>query len=453
LNGSREQTVEPRLAQFAVGQTFNTLPAAVIERTKEVFLDTVGIMIAAAAAPTISNLRNTLVTRDLGVSTVFGSKFKGDPSIAALLNGSLSTVTQFDEGHRASMGHPGIHIVPAALAMGEAKRISGKDLLVAIATGYEIAVRIGLAVFPLQPMIHPHGNWATIGAAFSVGKILSLTENQFVNILNCISTLTLFAWRKATTSGATIHHLTPGLGASHAIVVALAVQAGYIGPPLCLEQYFLPLSSAHPKPEMLTEGLGSTYEILNNYFKAYPACAHAHSTIEAMEKLLANLSISEEHIDWVEVRTYPVAAHLSEQNPPNALAGLFSIPYCLGTILVKGKLDVAPLVAEDPVDPQILTVASRIRVVKHEHLKPPYPEGRPSVVRVRLKNGAEHEECVALPRGDQMRRLTKKELESKFLRIAEPVIGKKRADELRRKIDDLENVPDVGQLLMHLWQN
>jgi 2-methylcitrate dehydratase PrpD len=440
------KSAEVNFARFAVEQTFESLPPAVVERAKEIFLDTLGIMLRATSAPGLSNLREALVDRESGASTVLGTAFKAHPSVAALLNASLPTVTQYDEGHRVARGHPGIHIVPAAFAVGEDKRIAGKDLIVAIVTGYEVAARIGLCVSPMDPRIHPHGNWAAIGAAVSVGKILSFSEGQFVDLINSISNLTLSTWRRAVTAGATIHHLSSGFGASHAIVVALAVQAGLSGPPSCLEEYYIPLSSTRPNLGRLTEGLGSTYEILNNYFKPYPACAHIHSSIEALERILASHPISVEEVEWVEVRTFAAALHLNEEDPPNTLAGIFSIPYCLAMILVKRKLLIESIAKEAPMDPQLLKVASRIRVVKDEDLRPHYPEGRPSLVRVHLKNGTEYEDFVGLPR----ERPTAQELGEKFLQMVEPLIGKKRGEELRRKIEDFENISNVGQLSKYL---
>lgn len=441
---------EVRFAEFAVRHTFEALPGIVVERTKEIVLDTLGIMARGACAPSLSRLRTALVGGASGSSTVVGTRFKAGPWMAALLNGSLPTITQYDEGHRPSVGHPGIHLVPAALAIGEDRKTSGKDLIVAIATGYEVAARIGLSLFPMHPLVHSHGHWPAIGAAVAVGKILSFTEHQFVELINAMSTLTLFTWRNSTVAGATIHHLAPGLGASHAIIAALAIEAGLAGPSRCLEEYFLPFSSPHPKPEILTEALGERYEILNNYFKAYPACAHAHSSIEALEHILAVHAVSAEDVDRLEVRTYPVASHLDERHPPNALAGMFSIPYCLGTILVRGRLAVDAPAGEAPPDPEVLDAASRIEVVADEELSPRYPHGRPALVRVHLKDGVVHEHFVDLPRRERGDPVAKEELEGKFLEMAGPLMGVRKAKELKRKIRNLERVADVGELSMYL---
>jgi 2-methylcitrate dehydratase PrpD len=151
-------------------------------------------------------------------------------------------------------------------------------------------------------------------------------------------------------------------------------------------------------------------------------------------------------IDWIEVRTFPAAFHLKEQNPPNTLAGIFSIPYCLGSWLIHRKLLIDSIATESVIDPQILRAASLVRVVKDENLKPPYPQGRPSLVRVHLKNGNEYENFVALPR----ERLTEEELGEKFIQLITPLLGGKGSEELKRKLDNLENISNVRQLFMHL---
>jgi 2-methylcitrate dehydratase PrpD len=417
----------------------------VIKRAKEIIRDTIGVMLRATTAPSLSKLRQAIIDRDSGNCTVLGTPFKTSPFIAALFNASLPTITQYDEGHRLS-AHPGIHIVPASLAMGEYQGISGKDLIVAVVVGYEVAVRIGVSVLPIDSSIHPHGNWPIIGAAVSAGKILSFSEEQFVSLINSISTLTLATWRRAITDGATIHHLAPGLGTSHAIIAALATQAGLSGPPSSLEDFFLALYAIRPNSKIVTEGLGTNYEILNNYFKAYPACAHIHSSIQALENILKDHPISIKDIESVEVRTFPAAFHLKEQKPQNTLAGIFSIPYCLGSWLLHRRLLLDSIATEAVMDPEIFQVASLIQIVKDENLKPPYPQGRPSLVRIHLKNGTQYENFVAHPR----ERFTEKELGEKFMELVKPVIGEKKSMELKNKFDDLENIGDIRQLSSHL---
>jgi 2-methylcitrate dehydratase PrpD len=100
------------------------------------------------------------------------------------------------------------------------------------------------------------------------------------------------------------------------------------------------------------------------------------------------------------------------------------------------------IATEASMDPQVLKVASLIRVIKDESLKPHYPEGRPALVRVHLKSGREYENFVPLPQEE----FTENELEGKFFEMVEPLLGINRAKRLKKKIDNLEDLSDVGQL-------
>ena len=74
-------------------------------------------------------------------------------------------------------------------------------------------------------------------------------------------------------------------------------------------------------------------------------------------------------------------------------------------------------------------------------LKPPYPEGRPSLVKIHMKNGNEHEHFVSLSRET----FSEDELGNKFLELVEPQLGASKAKLLKEQIDNLENVSNVRQ--------
>jgi len=139
------------------------------------------------------------------------------------------------------------------------------------------------------------------------------------------------------------------------------------------------------------------------------------------------------------------AFHLNEQNPPNSLAGMFSIPYCLGSWLLYRRLLLDSIATEAAMNPKILKVAKLIRVVKDENLKPPYPQGRPSLVRIHLKDGAMYENFVDLPR----ERLNEEELRKKFIEMVMPIIGEKKSLALKKKLDDLENISNIRELSVY----
>src|SRR6202030_1661799 len=97
--------------------------------------------------------------------------------MAAFLNGTAGTMLEIDEGNQFARGHPGIHVVPAVLAAAEELGSSGSDVLLAIALGYEIGSRVGIAS-KLRVTMHPHGTWGTVGAAVAVARLHGASSKQ-----------------------------------------------------------------------------------------------------------------------------------------------------------------------------------------------------------------------------------------------------------------------------------
>ncbi len=121
-----------KLVAFVCRTNFNDLPQAVVLRAKEVMADTLSVIAAGAQEDEVKGLTKRLVDpKSRQVASLIGSGMRTEPSKAALINGTAGTFLELDEGNQFGRGHPGIHVVPAALAMAEEGRLSGKggDLL------------------------------------------------------------------------------------------------------------------------------------------------------------------------------------------------------------------------------------------------------------------------------------------------------------------------------------
>ena len=135
-----------RWAAFASGLQFADLPAAVVARSRQVLFDSVGAIAAGAQEAETRALTERLAA--LGgtggfAAPVIGAHRRLPAGTAAFLNGTAGTMLEIDEGNQFARGHPGIHVVPAALAAAERLGSSGADLITALALGYEIGARIG----------------------------------------------------------------------------------------------------------------------------------------------------------------------------------------------------------------------------------------------------------------------------------------------------------------------
>src|SRR5690606_13362893 len=144
-----------------------------------------GAIAAGAREPEIQRLTARLTGPDWsgsgGTSPVIGARRRSTAAVAALLNGIAGTALELDEGSQYARGHPGIHVVPSALAAAHRAGADGRALLTAIALGYELAARAGHAA-KMRPAVHAHGTWGTMGAALAVAKLSGADAAQLVEV-------------------------------------------------------------------------------------------------------------------------------------------------------------------------------------------------------------------------------------------------------------------------------
>ncbi len=175
LRGSRRGVMTRRLAEVLAAVTYADLPGQVVEDTRRSVLDWLGSALAGSVEPPARMAQR--VVAGLGTSdeaTVFGAG-RASAAGAALANGVASHILELDDVHKGSTLHAGAPIIPAALAVAEREHAGGRSFLLAVAVGYEAALRIGEAVNPSHYRFwHPTGTAATFGAAAAAGSLLQV---------------------------------------------------------------------------------------------------------------------------------------------------------------------------------------------------------------------------------------------------------------------------------------
>ena len=140
------------LAAYVANLRYEDIPAEVRERAKALTLDFLGSAVRARSeaesTPSLLAMLATLGLDGKGEATVCGDARTYTPAIAALLNGALGHSLDFDDTHADSSLHPSAPVVPAAFAVGEIVKASGRDVLTAIVAGYEVCCRLGNALDP-----------------------------------------------------------------------------------------------------------------------------------------------------------------------------------------------------------------------------------------------------------------------------------------------------------------
>ena len=166
-----------RLAEFAANIRFEDLPAATAGTAKRQFLDGLGCLIAGTASGP-GNCAADMV-RGLGgnpQATIFADGTRSSVCHAAFVNGITLYSVGLNDYLEGAGAHPGASVIPTLLAVGEWRRSSGRDLLAAMAAGYDVIDRIGRAIMPIhrERGFHPTGTCGTFGAAAAAGRLLGM---------------------------------------------------------------------------------------------------------------------------------------------------------------------------------------------------------------------------------------------------------------------------------------
>jgi len=131
------------LARFVARTRYEDIPEAVRRHGKLVLLDTLGVILAGGERPEVRALRDRLAATAGAGATVYARGWAThDPRTAALLNGIAGRSIELCEGLRFVSGQAAMQVLPGVLAVGEAARSSGREMLAALILGYDVVGRL-----------------------------------------------------------------------------------------------------------------------------------------------------------------------------------------------------------------------------------------------------------------------------------------------------------------------
>lgn len=370
-----------------------------------------------------------------------------NPLLASLLNGTAGTMLELDEGNQYARGHPSIHVVPAALATGERLAASGPDLLLAIALGYEIGSRIGIAS-KLRVTMHPHGTWGTVGAALAAAKLEAATADQVIETINIASSFGLSTSRRTMLEGGTVRNSYAGFSNQLGLMAWEMQAAGFVGETDGVGTVYDTVIAENFRPDEMVSELGERWEIARNYFKRHAACRYTHGALDALSDIVrqAGGTLDPGAVREIEVDTYVWAAQLDSAEPRNMLAAKFSLPFALATFIVNGAASVPAFREEAQANAVARDLARRVIVREDPALTAMLPGLRPARVRVHFTDGRVLSAEVLTNKGDTEDPYSSDEVRDKFRELAEPVWGRDHAERILGQVEAIDRASDIRGL-------
>ena len=225
------------LAQFITSTTYDTLPADVVERTKWVLRDTIGVIIGGMGEPEVDALAGYAVKTAPGPVNLFAHNGQVSAAWAALVHGTAGTSLEMDEGHAFARGHAAIHAVPTALAVAQAKKASGQEAVAATVVGYEVAARAGVGS-QLRQKVHPFGAWGVLGAAAVGAWFKRAPAEDIAGTLELAASYAITPSFETAYQGATVRNTYAGMVNRLGLLAADLYELGFRGEKGGLETSF-----------------------------------------------------------------------------------------------------------------------------------------------------------------------------------------------------------------------
>jgi 2-methylcitrate dehydratase PrpD len=428
-------------AGFARRTRFADLPEDVIARTRLVLLDCVGAIIAGSSEPEVAAATKRL-------ARVARARKGGSPLVDAFVGGTAGTMLEIDEGNQYARGHPGIHVVPAVLATARLRKVSGCDAILAIALGYEIGARIGIAS-KLKVTMHPHGTWGTVGAAVAVAKLGKASAADIASVINVASSLGLTTSRRTMLEGATVRNTYAGLSNMLGLMAWELVASGFTGEADGVASVYGGIAADDFDLGAMVADLGERWEIARNYFKRHAACRYNHGALDALQRIVADAGgrIDPATVASIAVDTYVWAAQLDHPAPANMLAAKFSMPFSLATFIVNGAASLDAFRDSARTDAATRALAARIRINEDPALTARLPGLRPARVTVTLQDGRIFKAEALTNKGDTEDPYSAAEVREKFMEIAIPRLGDARATALASQVLAIETLDRLDPVL------
>jgi len=444
------------LSNFLATLHPSVVPEEVKTQARLCLLDTIGCMVSGATTDAARRIATAELNANPGKQcSIVGGK-RGGLLSAARINAYQGDIYELND---LIAGHASIGNVAAALAMGQARDVSGETLEMALIAGIETTARVYGAFYPYQKNLEEVGMVSVglpsaVGSAAACARILDLSPSQTSDALAIAA-----AWANWCPAEVIFGDgrgakpmLFGGLPANAGISAALAAEQGISGPPDILSSamgFFATMATQWT----IDPFHSSTWALAHPRRKLHACCGYIHSAYDAALDLRKSEGFAIEEIAsvLVEVPAYTVPAIRKDRLPGTANEARFHLQYMLAHALT-GLEAVTPATSEafeaECARPELLALFDRIRVEPGTGLRH-YHQSRLSVT---LADGREFSVSNNAPRGSDRNPLADEAILAKFRSLCAPGMGEGRTERLIRLCLGLADLPRIDTLCTALEQ-
>lgn len=450
-----KETITAPMARWAAGLRFEHLSGEAVHEAKRYLLDSAACALGGYRQHDVEIALSVLDDiAGTGPCTVIGTGKRIDPVSASLANALMVRVMDYNDIYwKQDPSHPS-DIIPAALAGCERAGTDGKELIVGIVLGHEFEMRLCEAAFPgIRERGWHHATLTAFVSPIVAGRTMRLGWEQIQHAIG------ISASRHATLGAVTAGKLTmmkntvDPMATQSGVLAALLAEKGYTGPEHVIDgkEGIVHCLGPEWKLNILTDGLGGSWRILQCGMKAFPTEALTHTPISAVLQLMEEHGLTHDRVQTVLIRSLARAADIlsdpSKYDPRNKETADHSLPYVIAAALVDGAVTPAAFTQERIMDPVIRAQLPKVKVVADPEIEKVFPALQRVVVTVATTDGREFTKQLDYPLGDPRNPLSDNDIERKFDALAEPVLSAGARQKLKDAVWNLDAEKSVTSLM------
>lgn len=415
------------LARIIVETGDDELTHEVLTVAEQVLLDAVANMLAGANEPMSRTVLAAMTAiNGPGPATVVGHTEKL-PMLSAVYVNSVFCHSMDFEMMWFPLTHPTSPVVPALLALTETRTITGRQLLTAIALGFEVQGRFRKAMvdagFPHLYGFHPPGVVGVLGSAAASARLLGLDVEQTAMAISMACSrasgvmVNTGSMTKASHSGnAARLGLECALLVSHGVTANTGGLEGVHGLNHTLFDDRIDL-------ERMVAEFGKPFRMVDPGLavKRFPSQYPTHWSAQAALEIHAEQGFDPADIASVEVVVGSNNESARRGWPTTGLEGKFSLPYVVACALLDGRVVIDSFRDERFARADMVALRPRIEIVFDDTIDAMDFSAARSTVRVTSTTGQVYERTVVRPLGIWDNPLDQAAREEKFRQCADHV--------------------------------
>ena len=444
--------VSPLMREFAgyiAGAARKPLPAEASEACKHHILDTLAAMVSGSRLlPGKKAIEYIKLLGGKREACVPGSRILTNVVNAALAGGMLAHADETDDGHAATLTHPGCAVVPAALAMAESRGAGGAAFLRAVALGYDVCIRTSRALGAYDFFAGGHSTDSycpVFGAAAAAGSIAGLDAGQVRHMLSYTAQQASgISYYARDTDHIEKAFDVGGMPARNGVYAATMVAAGMTGVDDAFsgERNFFFACGPTSKPAELLRRLGKTFEITNTGIKKWSVGNPAQAPLDSLSALIKAHRLKPADVETIVIRIYHQGANTVGNRDMPAIC----MQYLAAIMLIDGTVTFASAHDESRMrDPRVQDIRRRVELYGDDDLDRAMPV-RQGIVELKLRDGRQLRHHTRQVRGTMRNPLTRQEVEEKSHSLLGPVLGPLQARNLINAVWRMEKIGDLREI-------